>query len=332
MSHRSIVLSGAQPSGNIHIGNYFGAIENWIKLQNNYQSLFGVMNLHAVTAKYDPKILYQNSINLAITYLACGVNPEKSAIFLQSEIKEHLELSWILGCNTPMGWLNRMTQFKDKSQNLPKEQIKHGIYSYPILMAADIALYGADFVPVGNDQKQHLEFTAEICQSFNRNYQTNILKIPQYIYNSSQRIMSLTNGQNKMSKSDVSDLSRINLNDSKDQIVKKIKKCKTDSIVGISYDENRLEVTNLLQIFASCIGKSPQEIAQQYQNKNFAVFKSDLAEVLINKISPIQKKIFDLNQDLCYVKAIIDQGNIVARKIAEKNMKKIKIIVGYRHC
>jgi tryptophanyl-tRNA synthetase len=329
MQKDNILLSGAQPSGDIHIGNYFGAIENWIKLQDSYKSLFGVMDLHAITSTYDPKLVRKNALNLVITYLACGIDPKKSTIFIQSEIKEHLELSWILSCNTPMGWLNRMTQFKDKSQGRQKENINHGLYSYPILMAADILLYGAGFVPVGNDQKQHLELTVEICQRFNNYYKTNFLKVPQYVYSQSTRIMSLVDGSNKMSKSDVSELSRINISDSKEDVVKKIKKCKTDSIAGISYDKNRLEVMNLLQIFSACIDKGAKDIADEYRDKNFSIFKSDLAEALIIKILPIQEKISDLRNDISYVDNIIKRGNESAREIANKNMKEIRRIVGF---
>jgi len=330
MPNKPITLSGVQPSGNIHIGNYFGSIENWINLQENNFPLFGIMDLHAITANYDPKTLEENILNLAITYIGAGVDPKKSIIFIQSNISEHLELAWILGCNTPIGWLNRMTQFKDKSQGEKnKENAKHGLYYYPILMAADILLYKTKFVPIGNDQKQHLELATQICKSFNQKYKTDILQIPQYIYTESQRIMSLTDATNKMSKSDINDNSRINLSDSKDLIIKKIKKAKTDSTAGISYDATRFELTNLLRIFSCCIDKSPQEIAKDYQDKNFAIFKNDLAEAIVEKLSPIQDKISYLKKDLTYIRNILDEGNSLAKEIASKNITEIKKIVGF---
>ncbi len=319
------VFSGIQPTGNLHLGNYLGAIRNWIDLQNSHRCIFGVMNLHAITLPQDPKELKQNVIDAAATYLACGLDPKKVTLFSQSEVAEHAELAWVFSTLTPMGWLNRMTQFKEKStkdENL-------GLYSYPVLMAADILLYHADLVPVGEDQKQHLELTRDIAGAFNRRFGREYFKLPEVmIVKDVKRIMSLTDGTKKMSKSDESELSRISLNDSADEIVKKIKKAKTDSLPTITFDESRPEIFNLLNIFSAFAGKAPQEIAKEYETAGNGKFKTDLAEVLVSGLRPIQEKLAQFKQDQTYVRQVLDQGREQAREIAAKTKKEVFEIVG----
>ncbi len=319
------IFSGIQPSGNLHLGNYLGSIANWIDLQKDHKSIFGIMDLHAITVPQNPQQLQQNIIDCAIIYLASGLDPQKSIIFTQSDVKEHAELAWILGCLTPLGWLNRMTQFKEKSAN--NENL--GLYAYPALMAADILLYKTDLVPVGEDQKQHLELTRDIAGAFNRQFQTEYFKLPEpMIGKENRRIMSLIDGTKKMSKSDDSDLSRINLSDDADLIIKKIKKAKTDSESLIAYDEKRPEIYNLLNIFASVTGQNPKAIAAEYENSGFGKFKENLANAAIAKLAPVQKNIKILKNDQSQVKQILKDGAEQARQIASANLKEIKKIIG----
>lgn len=321
------VFSGIQPTGNLHLGNYLGAIQNWIGLQDSYDCLFGVMNLHAITLPQDPKELEANSLLAAATYLACGLDPKKSKIFVQSQVKEHCELAWILSTITPLGWLNRMTQFKDKTAKNYEGDL--GLYSYPVLMAADILLYQTDLVPVGEDQKQHLELTRDLAGAFNRRFKIEFFKLPKpLIIKQTKRIMSLQDGTKKMSKSDISEISRINLGDSPDEIIKKIKKAKTDTNPTISYDESRPEIYNLLNIFAAITKKTPEEIAVFYQNSGFAKFKTDLAENLIDHISPISQKISEFLTDKHELTKILSDGKNYAQEIANKNLSKIHKIIG----
>ena len=321
------IFSGIQPSGNLHIGNYFGSIANWIDLQDQYQGIFGIMDLHAITVKQDPKELQKNIIDCAITYLACGIDPKKSVIFTQSHVKEHAELAWILSCFTPLGWLNRMTQFKEKSIVADNQNL--GLYAYPTLMTSDILLYETDIVPTGEDQKQHLELARDIAMSMNNHFQKDFLKIPEsIIIGHNKRVMSLNDGASKMSKSNPSEYSRVNLSDDAQTIAKKCKKAKTDSQNNITYDKKRLELFNLINIFAACENKMPEIIAEKYQNSGFGDFKKDFSESLINKITPIQQNIKDLNNNLDYVATILKQGQEQASEIAARNIIKIKKIIG----
>ena len=319
------VLSGIQPSGNLHLGNYLGSIRNWLDMQDSYSCFFGAMDLHAITVPQDPKQLENNVYDAVSTYLACGLDEKKVNIFVQSKISAHLELAWVLGSITPMGWLNRMTQFKEKSAN--NENL--GLYAYPVLMAADILLYKADVVPVGEDQKQHLELTRDLAGAFNRRFDREYFQMPEpLIMQSVKRIMSLQDGKNKMSKSDESDLSRINLDDDMALIVKKVKKAKTDSESFVSYDENRPEVYNLLNIFSAVSGKDPKELAREYETSGYGKFKGDLAEALVEHLRPIQEKLLKLKQDRSFVKGVLDQGNQKAEEIAAVTKKEIFDIVG----
>lgn len=322
---KKTVFSGIQPTGNLHLGNYLGSIKNWIDLQDQHRCIFGVMNLHAITLPQDPKELQKNILDATAVYLAAGLDPKKSIIFVQGEVPQHAELAWVLGTITPMGWLNRMTQFKEKSA----ENENLGLYAYPVLMAADILLYKADLVPVGEDQKQHLELTRDLAGAFNRRYNQEYFKLPEpMILKAVKRIMSLQDGTKKMSKSDESDLSRINLEDSAEVILKKVKKAKTDSLATIAFDENRAEIYNLLNIFAAASGKSPEDLAKEYETAGNGKFKTDLAESLIEKLRPIQENLVRFKQDQSYIKQVLENGKNQAQEIAAKTRKEVFEIVG----
>lgn len=322
------IFSGIQPTGNIHLGNYLGSVENWVGLQDSYRCFFGVMNLHAITVKYDPAILRSNIFDLAALYVASGIDPKKSTIFIQSDVSAHLEIYWALSAITPLGWLNRMTQFKDKSQK--EKDVFLGLFAYPVLMACDILLYHTDLVPVGEDQKQHVELTRDLAGAFNRYYNQKYFKLPEpMIIKQKSRIMSLTDGRSKMSKSDPSDLSRINLVDDADLILKKVRKAKTDSIEVIEYKEERVEIYNLLNIFASVSKRDPEKIATEYKSLGFAKFKNDLAENIIAKISPISAEFKKIRLDEAYLNNILREGQTDARKIADQTKKEIFKIIGF---
>lgn len=327
------LVSGIQPTGNLHLGNYLGSLKNWIELLNSgqYEALMFIADLHSITVPYNPAVLKQNVLHTAATYLACGLDPEKAAIFVQSDIPEHAELNWILGCFTSMGWMNRMTQFKDKSKKYKADRVTLGLYNYPVLMAADVLLYNADFVPVGEDQKQHVELMRDISQAFNRELKTDYFITPEpMIMGEAKRVMSLKDGTKKMSKSDDSDYSRVNLTDSADIILKKFKKAKTDSIETVSYDpDNRPEITNLLKIFSALSGIKIDKLVSEYKTAGFSKFKTDLADVVIAAIEPIAQKTQEFINDKEYVISVLREGRLKAKAIAEKNILKIKEIAGF---
>jgi tryptophanyl-tRNA synthetase len=329
------IFSGVQPTGNLHLGNYLGAIKNFVELNNDTSNecIFCVVDLHAVTVKQNPKELKKNIRETAATFIASGIDPKKSIIFNQSSVSAHAEGAWILSCIARMGWLNRMTQFKEKAGK-DKEKASIGLYSYPILMASDILLYDATHVPVGDDQKQHLELCRDIAQKFNNDYDVDdFFKVPEpLIQKEFSRIMSLKDGSKKMSKSDVSDLSRINLTDDKDQIINKIKKAKTDPMSmpkDIKELDGRLEAQNLLGIYSSLNNSNLENSLNKFSSKNFAEFKQQLSELLINKILPISQEIKKLLQDHNYLDSILLDGVEKADKIASKKIKNIKEIVGF---
>jgi len=329
------IFSGVQPTGNLHLGNYLGAIKNFVELQNEKknQCIFCVVDLHAITVKQDPKELKKNIRETAATFIACGIDPAQSIIFNQSMVSAHSEAAWILGCVSRIGWLNRMTQFKEKAgQN--KEKASIGLYSYPVLMAADILLYDATHVPVGDDQKQHLELCRDIAQKFNNDFDvTNFLKTPEpLIQKQFSRIMSLKDGIKKMSKSDPSDLSRINLTDDRDKIQNKIKKAKTDPLPLPEEMKNlakRPEAENLLEIYSSLKNQNLENSIIEFNGKNFSEFKDKLSEVLIEKIEPISKEIKKLVNDEKYLDTILLEGSTKADLIASKKIKEIKELVGF---
>ena len=329
------IFSGVQPTGNLHLGNYLGAIKNFVYLQNEKENecIFCVVDLHAITVKQDPKELKKNIRETTATFVACGIDPTNSIIFNQSMVPAHSEAAWILSCVSRVGWLNRMTQFKEKAGK-DKEKASIGLYSYPVLMAADILLYDATHVPVGDDQKQHLELCRDIAKKFNTDFDApDFLKVPEpLIQKQFSRIMSLKDGIKKMSKSDPSDLSRINLTDNKEEILNKIKKAKTDPLplpeeaAGLL---ERLEAENLLGIYSSLKNQNLENSISEFKGKNFSEFKEELSEALIEKIEPISKEIKKLLNDEKYLDTILLEGSVKADKIASKKIKKIKELVGF---
>ncbi len=328
------IFSGVQPTGNLHLGNYIGAIKNFVYLQNeNNECLFCVVDLHAVTIKQDPRILKQNIRDTAATFLACGINPKKSIIFNQSSVSAHSEVSWLLSCVARMGWLNRMTQFKEKAGK-DKEKASVGLYIYPILMAADILLYDATHVPVGEDQKQHLELARDISKKFNTDFEApDFFKIPEpLIQKNFARIMSLKDGNKKMSKSDPSDLSRINLTDTEVEMINKIKKAKTDTNpfpTNINNLKSRPEIENLIGIYSSLSGKKIENLLNEFKNKNFSFFKEQLSDVIVEKILPISKEIKKLKQDPSYIDQVLQDGSEKAHELSSKKIKDIKKKFGF---
>ena len=329
------IFSGVQPSGNLHLGNYLGAIKNFVELNNEKENhcIFCVVDLHAITVNQDPKQLKDNIRETVATFIASGIDPKKSIIFNQSKVSAHSEAAWILSCTARLGWLNRMTQFKEKAGK-DKEKASIGLYSYPVLMAADILLYDSTHVPVGNDQKQHLELCRDIAQKFNNDFNVDgFFKIPEpLIKKEFSRIMSLKDGLKKMSKSELSDLSRINLTDEKDQIINKIKKAKTDPLpLPSTVDEmnKRPEAKNLLGIYSSLTGSSLAETMMKFSGKNFSDFKETLSQVLVDKIIPISIEIKKLLSEKNYLDSILAEGSKKAAEIASKKLKKIHEIVGF---
>ncbi len=329
------IFSGVQPTGNLHLGNYLGAIKNFVDLNNDNENecIFCVVDLHAITVQQDPKELKNNIRETVATFIASGIDPKKSIIFNQSRVAAHAEGAWILSCVARMGWLNRMTQFKEKAGK-DKEKASIGLYSYPVLMAADILLYDATHVPVGDDQKQHLELCRDIAKKFNNDFDVeNFLQVPEpLIQKEFSRIMSLKDGSKKMSKSELSDLSRINLTDDKDQIINKIKKAKTDPLPmpqDINELDGRLEARNLLGIYSSLTNSTLQKSVKNFSGKNFSEFKEQLAEELVNKIEPISNEIKKLLGDKSYLDEILLDGVEKANMIASKKIERIKEIVGF---
>ena len=329
------IFSGVQPTGNLHLGNYLGAIKNFVDLNNNKNNecIFCVVDLHAITVKQDPAVLRKNIRETVATFLACGIDPNKSIIFNQSGVSAHAEAAWILSCVARMGWLNRMTQFKEKAGG-DKEKASLGLYSYPVLMAADILLYDATHVPVGDDQKQHLELCRDIAQKFNNDFGIdNFLKVPEpLIQKYFSRIMSLKDGSKKMSKSELSNFGRINLTDDKDQILNKIKKAKTDPLPmpnDINELDKRLEAKNLIAIYSSLTNATLKDTLEKFANKNFSEFKEKLSDELIKTIDPISNKIKKLLKEQSYLDKILLDGVEKANSIASKKMKRLKEIVGF---
>ena len=329
------IFSGVQPTGNLHLGNYLGAIKNFVKLSNDNENecVFCVVDLHAITVNQSPKELRKNILETIATFIASGIDPKKNIMFNQSQVSAHSEAAWILSCTARMGWLNRMTQFKEKAGK-DKEKASIGLYSYPVLMAADILLYDATHVPVGDDQKQHLELCRDIAQKFNNDFKVeDFFKTPEpLIQKEFSRIMSLKDGLKKMSKSELSDLSRINLTDEKDVIINKIKKAKTDPMpMPQSIDElnNRPEAKNLIGIYSSLADTSLEKSVDNFSGKNFSDFKQVLSEILVSKIVPISVEIKKLLNEKSYLNKTLSEGCEKASDIASKKLKKIHEIVGF---
>ena len=329
-SKKKIIFSGVAPSGNIHIGNYLGAIKQWVELQyeENHQSIFCVVDEHALTTPQNPAKLRSKILEVFTLYLALGLDPEKSIIFVQSSVSEHAELGWILNTITPIGELERMTQFKDKSKK--QKSILAGLLNYPTLMAADILLYKTNLVPVGEDQLQHIELTRAIAKKFNNAYgQTFVIPEP-FLNKEGKRIMGLDDPAKKMSKSAENPNNYIALLDSPETIREKIKAAVTDSGSKIKYDEkNKPAVSNLLTIYSLFSGKSIAELEKEYKSKNYSIFKQDLAKTIIESLSPIQKKYKELSANPDYIKSILRQGAEKAKTIASQTMKEVRSKIGF---
>ena len=324
------ILSGVQPTGNLHLGNYLGAIRNWVAMQHDYECFFMLADLHAITVPQEPQSLRKNVRETAAAFIACGVDVKKHAIFHQSAISGHAELAWILSCHTPLGWLNRMTQFKEKAGKM-RDNAVLGLYSYPVLMAADVLLYRATHVPVGEDQKQHLELARDIAGAFNRQYNKEYLILPEpVIIGNATRIMSLRDGTKKMSKSDESDYARINLTDDADTIAKKFKKAKSDMEEGITYDaEKRPEAANLINIYAALSELSREAVVAQVAHMNFSVFKAALTELAVETLSPITAEMRRLMAAQDYIDGVLAQGVARASHVASQTLSDVKHMVGF---
>tara|TARA_B100000700_G_scaffold149144_1_gene165948 strand:- start:3597 stop:4616 length:1020 start_codon:yes stop_codon:yes gene_type:complete len=329
------VFSGVQPTGSLHIGNYLGAIRNFVNVQNEYDSIFCIVDLHAITVWQDPKILSENIYEVAAAYIASGIDPNKATIFIQSQIPAHAELAWILNCVSRIGWLNRMTQFKEKAGK-NREKVSAGLYVYPNLMASDILLYQANLVPVGDDQKQHLEITRDIAQKFNNDFcksnKFGFFPIPEpMILPVASRVMSLRDGLKKMSKSDTSNMTRIEFADNNDLIVKKIMKAKTDPLpmpANIKETDERPEINNLINIFSAFSGKKTENIVKDFEGKQLSDFKKELCEVIINEIAPIRDKFLELRDDKTYLGQILNNGMLKAKQKSDPIIKEVKSLVG----
>jgi len=325
------VLSGVQPTGGLHLGNYLGAIKNFVPLQKNIESLFCVVDLHAITVWQEPTELVSKKCEVAAAFIASGIDPKKSIIFNQSQVPEHAQLSWILNCVARIGWLNRMTQFKDKAGK-NRENVSVGLFTYPVLMASDILIYKATHVPVGEDQKQNLELARDIVLKFNNDFKREVFPLPEpIIMENAARVMSLRDGTKKMSKSDISEYSRIMLTDSNDEISKKIKKAKTDAMPLPSTKkelENMPEAKNLLTIYSACQDEEFDLVFNKYHGKNFSYLKTDLIDVVINKIGPIREEMGKLITDKKYLQEILDSGSSRAKKIATNVLKEVYEVTG----
>ncbi|EMG85227.1 tryptophan--tRNA ligase [Helicobacter pylori] len=319
------VFSGIQPTGQIHLGNYLGAIKHWVELQDEYENLFCIVNSHAITLPIEPIFLKSQTYELVKLLLACGISPKRSGLFIQSEVDEHPALAWLLNCQVSMGEMQRMTQFKDKSLKNPKS-VNVGLFNYPILMASDILLYQSDLVPVGEDQKQHLELTRNVAEKFNRDF-GNCFKVPEpLIAKVGARVMGLDDPKVKMSKSHKGANHAIFLLDEPDVIVKKIKKAATDSMGVIEFDETREGIFNLLNIYMLLSDESPEKIEERFKNKGYGDFKKELAEVVIQSLKPIQERYKEISDD--EVKAVLNCGAEKAKPLARATYQKAKELMG----
>ena len=327
MSEKKIIFSGAQPSGKMTLGNYLGAIQNWTKLQDEYDCFYSVVDLHAITVPQEAKNLRANTMQLLAQYLACGLDPEKNTIFIQSHVSAHAELMWILNTMTYMGELSRMTQFKDKSQK-SEANLNAGLFTYPVLMAADILLYQTDLVPVGEDQKQHLELARDLATRFNNRYSPTFKIQEPYIPKEVGRVMSLQEPTKKMSKSDENENAFILLADDADTIRRKIKRSVTDSLGVISYNDEQPGIKNLLEIYSKLGNKSIEELVAMYEGKGYGIFKEDVAEVIVESLRPIREQYNDLLNNKDYLEKVYAIGAEKAERQARKTLRKVYKKVG----
>ena len=336
------VFSGVQPTGNLHLGNYLGAIKNFVSLQNEHECIYCVVDMHAITVKQDPKTLKNNILEVAAAFVAAGIKPEESIIFAQSQVSSHAELAWIFNCVARLGWLNRMTQFKEKAGK-NRENTSAGLYIYPVLMAADVLAYHATHVPVGADQRQHLELVRDIAQKFNNDFNMNYFPITEpVIMGAATRVMSLRDGKNKMSKSDISDYSRLNLTDSADDISNKIRKAKTDPLPlpgtdSLDTEGNfkeeiiiaRPEAVNLLNIYSALSNENTKKVVERFADNQFSTFKNELNELAVDSLGPINQEMRKLLEDKTYLESILKDGGDRANILAQPIITKVKDIVGF---
>lgn len=327
VERKKIILSGIQPTGVFTLGNYLGAVKTWGQMQDDYNCAYMIADLHALTVRQDPKVLKKQVLDCYALLLACGVDPQKSIVFIQSQVPAHAELAWVLSCNTQFGELSRMTQFKDKSQKHP-ENINAGLFTYPSLMAADILLYQADMVPVGQDQKQHLELTRDIANRFNNVY-GNTFKVPEpYIGKQGARIMSLADPTKKMSKSDENQNATVSILDTPEQIVKKFKRAVTDSDMEVCYKEGKDGINNLMSIYSVVTGKSYDEIAKEFAGKGYGDFKQAVGEAVAEELRPVREEFDRLIADKAYLEQCYKEGAEKAMHFAKRTMDKVKKKVG----
>ncbi len=326
------IFSGIQPTGNLHLGNYLGAIRNWVTLQDRFESIYCVVDLHAITVPQDPELLRANTREVAASLIAAGISTDRSILFNQSCVSQHAELAWIFNCTARLGWLNRMTQFKEKAGK-NRENATVGLFAYPNLMAADILLYRATHVPVGEDQKQHLELTRDIAQAFNSFYEKDLFPLPEpQIFGSATRVMSLRNGSAKMSKSDPSDYARINMTDDADLIVQKIRKAKTDADALPSEKAGlagRPEAENLVAIYAALADREADDVLREFGGRGFAQFNPALADLAVAQLSPMGKKMRELIENPAGIDSILTDGAERAAAIARPLMAEVRDIVGF---
>ena len=329
MSSKKLILSGIQPTGNLTLGNYVGAIKSWVKLQKDYECMFFIANMHSITSKKNPKELKDLTLKLVALLIACGINPVEHTIFVQSDSHYHTELSWILQCHTQFGELKRMTQFKDKSLK-NSDSVSTGLFCYSVLMAADILLYNPDIIPVGQDQEQHLELTKKIAKRFNNAY-GETFKIPkEYIEKSGGRINSLLNPTKKMSKSDKNKNSYVSILDSPEEIIEKFKKAVTDSDSNICYDEKKPGISNLINIYSCLCGKTIKEVEEEFKNKNYKEFKTAVGEAVIEEFKPIKEKYYNLLNDENKIRKIAEEGVKKANLVAKKTIETVYEKVGFK--
>ena len=322
------IFSGMQPSGELTLGNYLGALKNWIKLQDDYDCMYSVMNMHAITVRQDPAELKKRSMDVLMQYMACGIDPEKSILFFQSHVSAHAELAWILSCNTQMGELSRMTQFKDKSKK-HADNINAGLFTYPVLMAADILLYQTDLVPVGHDQLQHIELTRDIATRFNHHYGATFTMPEPYIGKAGARVMSLQSPENKMSKSDPNPNGYVWILDPEEVIIKKFKRAVTDSGSEVRAAEDKPGVTNLLTIYCAVTGKTLEEAEKEFAGQGYGTFKMAVGEAVAAELAPVRARYAELSKDKAYVEEVYKNGAEQAARIAAKTLRKVYKKVGF---
>ena len=329
LENKKILFSGMQATGSLTLGNYLGALTNWIHLSDSYESYYCVVDLHSITIKQEPKEFAAKAMNLFKLYVAAGLDPTKSCLYFQSHVPAHSQLAWVLNCNTYLGELNRMTQFKDKAKKAGNNP-NAGLYTYPVLMAADILLFQTDIVPVGNDQKQHIEITRDIAMRFNSIYEDAVFTVPEAYYGTSgARIMSLQDPSKKMSKSDDNPNASVYLTDDKDTIIKKFKKAVTDSFAEINYREEQPGVSNLIEIYSACTKKTKEEVVKEFDGFGYGKFKLAVGEVVADVLAPLQKKFADLEKEEESLKKIIRENAQKANAVADKTMTRVYKTMGF---